>query len=43
MICVVKDHNSINIRTVAAFREIVQGYEGLEKFGTLVNVPGLLL
>ena len=43
MICVVKDHNSINIRTVVAVREISQGYEGLEKFGTLVNVPGLLL
>ena len=43
MICVVKGHNSINIRTVVAFREIGQGYEGLEIFGTLVNVPGLLL
>ena len=33
---------SINTRTVVAFREIGQGYEGLQKFGTLMNMPGSL-
>ena len=31
---------SINTRTVVAFREIGQGYEGLQKFGTLVTCQG---
>ena len=33
---------SINTKTVAAFREIGQGYEGLQKFGTIMNMPGSL-
>ena len=33
---------SINTRTVVAFCEIGQGYEGLQKFGTLMNMPGSL-
>ena len=31
---------SINTRTVVVFCEIGQGYEGLQKFGTLMNMPG---
>ena len=33
---------SINTRTVVAFGEIWQGFESLEKFGTLMNMPGSL-
>ena len=33
---------SINTRIVVAFREIGQGFESLEKFGTLMNMPGSL-
>ena len=33
---------SINTRTVIAFREIGQGYEELQKFGTLMSMPGSL-
>ena len=33
---------SITTKTVVAFREIGQGYEGLQKFGTLMNMPGSL-
>ena len=33
---------SINTRTVVAFLETSQGYEGLVKFGTFMNMPGSL-
>ena len=33
---------SINTRTFVAFREVGQGYEGLQKSGTLMNMSGSL-